>query len=495
MKICSELRDYVNWQERDGTPSAQVRAHVRDCPACREALQKWREIEPALRAADSLLTGDAVGTAEEARGVVRRASSRQKPASFPGFRRWGLVAAAAIVLVLAVGGYLLFHPEDKPSVAGGALFGSGTMYANGAADAFTIDRAGQRIDVPGNARALLVLGTDTIGLASGTGVEIEKVTESDTRVVLEEGVVSCAVSRRKKGQGFAVISKGVEVRVTGTRFSVERRDALMSVAVVEGSVGVETADGRAHSVVAGEQLDVDSRGALKPAPISEKSSRLVAWLLHEPRGETVETADSPPPPSKESGVESDDETTDTATSPSGEAPAERNRKRSINVGKGENSSAGLSTWRRWIVEGRIEDARQWIESHLRDHPKDGAAWSLLADCRRKRGEWEQAVDAYFQVMRFATAADAGRARFRAGAILQDRLSEHRRAAELFEAYVAGADGSMKAEGMVRLARSYRALGREREARQIIEAVTREHRGTTAASQAQKMLSSGDNTYN
>jgi tetratricopeptide (TPR) repeat protein len=206
-----------------------------------------------------------------------------------------------------------------------------------------------------------------------------------------------------------------------------------------------------------------------------------------PAGEAVASVDAPPDtedpladqPSADAAPVSVSPTPAVADAPSREADAE--------------GVSELERWRAWVIEGRLDEARSAVRAHLDAHPADAEAWSLLADCERKRGSWKEAVAAYDELVALSKGAQANRARFKAAQILQDQLGDHRRAAELLERFVEGADrgGVLTAKAQVRLARSLAALGQEDRARaQLLQVIANAADSETVAT-ARQMLEKSD----
>ena len=115
--------------------------------------------------------------------------------------------------------------------------------------------------------------------------------------------------------------------------------------------------------------------------------------------------------------------------------------------------------------------------------------SLLADCRRKAGKYNDALETYKKLMMIAGEKQANRARFKAAVLTQEQLGNHYGAATLFEEYLSSNQGSplLRAKAKVRLARSLIALGEKTRAKRLLEQVIREHGGSSAAIQAREIL--------
>ena len=76
--------------------------------------------------------------------------------------------------------------------------------------------------------------------------------------------------------------------------------------------------------------------------------------------------------------------------------------------------------------------------------------------------------------------------FRAGAILQDQLGDHKAAATMFESYISRRR-PMRAEAMVRLSRSAAVLGQTARAEALLRQVLQNYSGNSAARKAKKQL--------
>ncbi|HEY3496391.1 MAG TPA: FecR domain-containing protein [Polyangiaceae bacterium] len=97
-------------------------------------------------------------------------------------------------------------------------------------------------------------------LGARSRVEMVETSATAVSVRLNHGRVECDLKPRK-GRRFAVLAAGVEVRVTGTRFSVELSPdkRRVEVAVSRGSVEVTSPHGldQTRKLTAGERLSID----------------------------------------------------------------------------------------------------------------------------------------------------------------------------------------------------------------------------------------------
>jgi tetratricopeptide (TPR) repeat protein len=309
----------------------------------------------------------------------------------------------------------------------------------------------------------------------------------ETRLSLERGSLACDVSERAVGGSFTVEASGFLVRVTGTRFLVDlgARASAARVVVSAGVVEVRRGAG-AHGLKAGERLEIEEDVVVGPA--SEAELAEIDGLFGGPptTGEAVARVDALPDPES---AAADQPSTD-----AGAAPFPPTRAVADGPGREADVEAvsELERWRELVIEGRLDEARSALRDHLAAHPADAEAWSLLADCERKRGSWNAAVEAYDELVSLSRGAQANRARFKAAQILQDRLGDHRRAVELLGRFVEGADpgGVLTAKARVRLARSLLALGRQDRARaqlrQVIASATDDETLATARQMLERL---------
>ena len=244
----------------DPVESVRFHSHIEGCSGCRERAALWRGLVPGLRAAVPPAPGAMVTRRMQVEidrrlaadvGVGQLAPSpsrRWRPWWAPAF---GLLAAAAAVAIwLRTGpaapviGYAAFARVQgdvivgarAPAPAARVPTGEPITVADGAVAELALDR-GATLRVEGPAR--LVLG----GSAQAVAVR------------LAEGTLQAEVAHRQADETFAVITKDMRVEVRGTRFSVVTGAAGSHVAVTEGRVAVQLADGRTSLVSAGGSAD------------------------------------------------------------------------------------------------------------------------------------------------------------------------------------------------------------------------------------------------
>ena len=211
-----------------------------------------RHIAPAL---------DEARLERQIAAIVDRAARRAVPSS--ALRgRLGFVVAAATALCLVAGASVAWRlektarPQAEPNV--------------------TV--AGTTVEAPA--------GGETITLADGSRAVLEPqsklvlatVRPELVRVVLERGGVELDVTHAD-GKEFAVVARGYEIRVLGTRFRVQLRGGTLEVAVTRGRVRVTRAgvrdDADLRVLGAGETWTAtveDTRPASVSVPAAEDTA-------------------------------------------------------------------------------------------------------------------------------------------------------------------------------------------------------------------------------
>lgn len=303
-----------------------------------------------------------------------RGPSRWRRA-FPWLAAGALASAAAVALIVG-------WPDDKAATSGW--------------ERATLQTASDRLDVDLHDGSRLELARETrlfLAEAEATAVEI----------ALERGRVVCDVVPNP-ARRFVVSTQGVEVRVTGTRFSVERSDDghRVTVSVERGSVEVFMGGKELRKLAAGETWSLDDR-EVAAAPSSEVA----------------------PPPA-------------------GLAPA------------------GVASQRE-PREANLVPLPHDAPEPVALTPKD-----LLerANQARREGDANAAARDYRQLLeQFPSDGRAGLAAFELGRLRMDRLSDLPGAVQALKQAVTLAPGSgFREDAMARLVRAYDALGRKDECR-------------------------------
>jgi ferric-dicitrate binding protein FerR (iron transport regulator) len=468
MKACNRVDEYLDDRLGPGE-SAAFEEHLEQCSECQTMIEGWRELQRVLYRGTVEAEPDIPQHPGEVARLVARARERRIPAVARYGRAVGLAAAAAaaalaFVLIVDYVDPLGSEPAEQPA---------------------PMQSVGRALEAPADGPLLTVIGTDRIGLGPGSRVIVVEAIAGQTRLRLDRGLVACAVQSREDGAEFVVEAGDRTVRVTGTMFLVELiPGGGLGVQVAEGTVVVGSPGEDHGTVTAGKSLTISRSGQVRIADASPTLlSRLDALFDESPRaGEPVALVESEP----------EDLASDEVGDVEPAAAASATEAPSAAAGSGGPATVpepgSLADWRAWIIQGRHAEAEHAISGYLARHPADTAAWSLLADCRRKAGRWSAAVEAYRKVVDLAPATEANRARFMAGTILGDRLGSHAAAASLFADYLTSTGHRpLAAEAMLRRAGCLRALGRAGEAIGLLEDLIARHGGSSAAIKARRQL--------
>lgn len=280
-----------------------------------------------------------------------------------------------------------------------------------------------------DARALDLEDGSRLQLAAQTRVEISRRTPLATELRLTRGRVECDVVPSEQRR-FSVLANGVEVRVTGTRFSVELNpgDNRVSVEVQRGSVEVRPPDGAGlpRRLVAGERWS----GGVRPStskdpvvdPVEAQSARAVApGASATPQREALAAAGPRPP---------------------GDAPRSASASAASSQQNEPRPASSLQS----------KSARE-----LLDH----------ANAARRAGNIGEAVSAYELLLaRHPGDARAGLAAFELGRLRMDRLGNMPGAVQaLRQATTLAKDPGIREDAMARLVRAFDAMGADERCRE------------------------------
>jgi ferric-dicitrate binding protein FerR (iron transport regulator) len=497
MKPCDVLERYCDG-DLDERFIRVFEDHLRVCTSCANAVDEWRHAAESL--SRFVMDEEAEIRATDPRGgnaLVRaareRTSTRQRRA-----RSWRLVfaaaATAATVVVLS-----LFLMDRTVGLTEGLTSPDTTARpaATSSKRVLCVERirTGSQASFPSpvglefpiatgaDEIARFGFGGNRIALGSKSLAAIEEIDIRETRIALEQGVLACSIERDAQRAPFLVVAGGTTVRVTGTLFEVKRTsDDSVSVAVARGSVEVRRdGDPRRWSVRAEDRLTLGPVGDPTRNPDERASLRIARLLGDEPEKTSTTLA------TQQSGTATSKENPGNKKTGEGEEAARIGGGR-VRHGVEELS---LDDIRDLVIEGDLEAARRHLKRHLNATPADGAAWSLLADCLRKQGDWTGAVGAYEKLVALSPASAANRGRYRGAVLLQDQLDRPDEAARWFEAYLAHGGGSptLRIRARLRLSRALIRLGRRAEARQNLRRVLESTTEPGNRAQARALLDS------
>jgi tetratricopeptide (TPR) repeat protein len=457
MSWCDACDAFVE-RELSGSELRAFEAHLRGCQSCRAEVAKYRADQAA---AHEWLEARVPLTIESkaARSAWRVANARaaQRHASR---RRWlvgagvALPAAALLAFFLLVSGPGQPPPPEPPPLLVHRL--DGTVERSGSSV------AGTELDTRQGGRLLAELGQDRIGLARRSRATIVDASATHRRIRLHSGTVVVAARRRARSEAFIVEAGGFEIRVVGTRFSVAHDEARpLEVQVSEGSVEISGLRGKAERVRAGEAIAVDRAANVEWSSLGNGARDVLHALLEVPR------------------------TAAPATEP-GRGPRPEPKKTKT---RRKQRQPSHDDWLQWIVAGEYARTELSIRDHLRRQEGDTRARMLLADCLRKAGKHEQAVVLYQRLAHEADAVLSNKARLLAAEISQTNLADHPAAIRLLRTYLRQPQRArpLEASAMLRLARSLLAVGKDAEAKRMLEEIVERHPTSSAAGGAKSLL--------
>jgi ferric-dicitrate binding protein FerR (iron transport regulator) len=459
MKPCRDLDVYLA-RGLDTKRDTVFEEHLAGCEDCRSAVASWNEVTRAVSEGARADAASRPVTAEDRLRLI--AHAREDLGGSRSRRNWALVAvpiAAALLLALGAAVYWRIKPDES----------------------IGIDRAADRILTAASELPLSAqVGPARLALTPGSEIRVLRQDRTETLLELSRGRVALEVGPLVDGAKLTVEAGEISARVVGTVFTVSRERNRVEIATVEGEVIVEHSGGSSWSVGAGQRLVEASSGDVVVEDLPSEARSLVVELLS--------LKNEPDPAVVAVGVTGVAETAEAEPiEPNGREDAETD----INGTASEHDGTEigqLQSWRELVAGGNFVKAEGELTQHLTTNPSDTAAWSLLADCRRKSGRWSDAVTAYLELIDRAAGPEADLARYKAGVILQDRLGDHLAAARLFREYLdRSGGGPLVPDAMVRRARSLIAIGEQRTAKSLLERVVREHQDSSAAGTAQRQL--------
>ncbi|MEE8408633.1 MAG: FecR domain-containing protein, partial [Myxococcota bacterium] len=367
MTQCHQIDAFLD-RRMSSDEAAEFESHAARCADCAAMIEQWGDIEREVtKIADARWGYEPTPMA--AQRLVQRATRRSHERVRPAWGlRLGVGFAAAAAVVLAVVGVQLISPAP-PATLRLALI-------DGETDAPLVDvaNAGTILASAGQRRVLVQLGDDRVGVSRFSRVEIVEAVANHTRLKLHAGSVGLRVAKRKAGDIVEVEVAGTLVTVVGTRFMVSLPPAGgIEVNVAEGRVRVEVPGHESVEVSAEEALHVTKAGGVRTTPMSTHAGRSLGRLLRDP--------DELPATATRAAAEREKQSTRSPSHALHRRPTPTRAK----------VEADLDLWRDWVLAGRYDAAERSLVGYLKSAQRDVEAWSLLADCRRKKNDWTGAV--------------------------------------------------------------------------------------------------------
>ncbi len=497
MNLCSLRESYL---DRCLEPQMErsFEAHLKQCVACQSAVTRWRAIQNGLNTWKET-AAELKRTPQSVNRLLERVREKKVGATFLGSYRFLLIAAVGATILLALGAVVALLFSVKKSALetrpGNEIKISAQLFSFDNSAAVTITQPiSKPLLVPLGKRVRTRLGPDTIGIGPGSQLKVEKHDPSTTRLTLMRGSVACAVHPKGEGRTFFVLANPYVVRVKGTRFLVHRDvKSIVTISVTRGTVEVSGPKAFNQRVVAGHALRLPKAGGARLDSITDSSKQDIEVLLSKDHFKTKK--DMPQPRKVKHSRhprndKKDFEDKGERISPLTHKSSSSRRDFSHNLADGtKKKQPDFFTWRKWILQRNYARAELALLAYLKQSPRDTTARSLLADCQRKAGKWEQAVMSYSKIAASADSFAANRARLIAATILQDRLWRYQDAAKLLEAYLQSAHTrvALEAEASVRLARAYLKLKKVDQAVRLLQRVASQYAGTATAIEARRIL--------
>jgi TolA-binding protein len=447
-------------------------AHLSTCEQCGTFTKKWDaarahldlEIGRRLPNIDKEAARVLIGRARTA--DARRPSRLRRPAIIGAF-----AAAAVIIMMLAVP--RMYSAPSKETLGPLSFEMLYPMERGDHKERPTPKELAARDE-----RVLARVGKARIGVDANSRVRLVRADREYIQLDLVEGRIAVSIPPEKRRAQLSIRAGRFEVSVKGTEFLTEKEvSGAVSVSVRRGVVQVVNPGAETWNVEAGSTLALTSQGKGTMRRADEEEGRALSLLL-DPLVETeVRKA-------KETSVETGSDEIQNKSRNNGEGKEGKGDDASKSISQRSEQPPDLESVKQWIIHAEYERSERTLKHRLSDSPHDVAALQLLSLCLQKSGKQDQAVETCKQIIAVGSPAERNRARFRAGAILQNRRKD-KEAIAMFEDYLneTGDKRANAAEAKMRLAESVRKTGDLKRYEQILTTVVKEHGGTEAAEKA------------
>lgn len=277
-RVAQMIADHVAGTLSDDDGRELVRLAAQDSEI-RAAVQRQELTHRLLRARPAT----SKNIARIVAALPREPTSRRVPARLPRRSRraprfpitWISTAAAALILI-ALGWWSLHRNTHAPAWTVVAMTGEAQLRVDGELRPLRVRddvATGQSLHLAAAASVQLRSADgSTLDFGDAARVTVVQPGASERRLVLEQGRVQAQIATLRSGERFVLQTPQVEVTVIGTRFTVTVADQATSVAVDEGVVAVQPAQGPVEQLVAGKH----NRWPLADPPTQPvETSRLV----------------------------------------------------------------------------------------------------------------------------------------------------------------------------------------------------------------------------
>jgi ferric-dicitrate binding protein FerR (iron transport regulator) len=248
-ELLAEGSFYSWWLQRDEAAIAQWNSWIQQSPAnealANEAVLLLKELHLQEGKIPAAQTEAAWNRLQAANGKLQAAESG-KLVRIPA-RRWGMIAAAVIILAVAGVGFLQYTGFFAPTAE--------TQYGQ-----IKEQRLPDGSEVTLNAHSKISY--------------FEGWQEGKDREVWINGEAFFHVKKTPQKSRFIVHTCCFDIIVTGTRFNVLNRNGVTNVLLQEGSVTVRTKDGKEVYMKPGDFVEVNDKGLDKKAA---DAANIIAW--------------------------------------------------------------------------------------------------------------------------------------------------------------------------------------------------------------------------
>ncbi|MDJ0765852.1 MAG: tetratricopeptide repeat protein [Myxococcota bacterium] len=482
MKLCSQLDAYYHGKLPPSEKAAFER-HLEQCHGCNRTLKKWRIIKEEVQAIGAETIAAEPDWSETVRDhlVEQIDKHMHRPVWLRPAALW--TQAAVLLFVIIVGVLMQQFKSSNGTVKSDetVLDIKGTMFAsNRVRPQHQVFTEGASIRIAQQNRAIIEIGRDRIGLSENSAARIVKARSNQTQLALKSGTMACEVTPRSGSGSFVVdVHRGdeaanrVSIRVIGTQFLlVVKEFGELDVAVLRGVVEIVGLSNGTMRIYAPEQITILKGGEHVIGKIASNETKMLEQLLSS--NPTPANSDEQDPREVEPATISTDFKSQIADR--------------FSPTKSQDSIDKMKIWQNWVLAGQHKKAERALRKYLKNNPKNVEAWFLLADCQKRQRDFYGAVASYEQAMQLPGRA-ANTARYRAGVLLQEALSDNSKAIVFFEQFLALSrkNHPLRAEGMLRLAKSLEATGNKNRAQTVLKNILKHYESTAAAIQARHLL--------
>jgi TolA-binding protein len=493
MTECTDLQHYLNG-ELAAPEQHQFEMHLADCATCASDVRAWQKIRQTIQqdAARRAFRTPAQDHVQRYRLEATFAGHR----SLVPLKRNPILLFAAMALIACGLGALAIYWSHAVWDIGQNITASPssvhiTRFRADGRIFQSVENSENEISANANEQLLATVGADRIAVAPNGKITVHSRKQPANGLAVRDGWIACSVSKRSAHRRFVTQTwdNRFIVEVKGTRFGVNYRppptvpdsSPLFQVAVTEGVVAVKEQHLREWTLTAGKQLVVRADGTASVNAISNRHRTIVTSLLNptSPAPDWTILLDEASAPSPEHSFGNGT----AASSPAKKARRQGLRPVAPKAIAADTLSNFIVEMKQWIGTGRHGDAIRAIEERLITESTNSELWRLLAESRRKSGNYQGAAAAYRRVVEFASPQIANAARYKLGLMYQNELNQPANAIPFFASYLANESQLLRAEALYHLAKAEYSTGKKSLATVHLKEVIGAHGATAAAVKA------------